>query len=84
MDLGIRSYRVRESHTPARSGSLDFHQVVPNLVLKAMGIKCRAHRAFKVFDVLDRDLAQFIKPRVFHRCDQFLVPWPHGIEPKLT
>jgi hypothetical protein len=32
-----------------RSGGLDFHQVVPNLVLKTMGIMCRVHRAFKAF-----------------------------------
>jgi hypothetical protein len=84
MDLGIRSHRVQDSHTPVCSGSLNFHQVVPNLVLKVVGIMCRARRAFEVFDDLDRDIAEFIEPRVFHRCDQFLVPWPRGIEPKLA
>jgi hypothetical protein len=84
MDLGIRSHRVQESHALDHSGSLDFHQVVANLVLKAVGIMCQARRAFKVFDDLDQYLAQFIEPRVFHMCDQFLVPWLCSIEPKLA
>jgi hypothetical protein len=69
MDLVIRSHRVQESHKPAHLGSLDFHQVVPNIVLKAVGIMCRARRAFEVFDDLDRDLAHFIESRIFHRYD---------------
>jgi hypothetical protein len=69
MGLGIRSRRVQESNTPVHSGSLDFHQVVPNLVPKAMGTMCRAHSAFEGFDDSDRDLTQFIEIRVFHRCD---------------
>jgi hypothetical protein len=84
MDLGIQSHRVQESHALALLGSLDFHQMVPNLVLKAVSIMCRARRAFKVFDDLDRDLAQLIESRVFHRCDQFIVPWLRDIEPKLA
>jgi hypothetical protein len=84
MDLGIQSHRVQESHAPACSGSLDFHQMVPNLVLKAVGIMCRVHRAFMVFHDMDRDLSQFIESRVFHRCDQFIMPWPCSIEPKLA
>jgi hypothetical protein len=84
MDLGIRDYLVQESHTPARSGGLDFHQMVPNLVLNTVDIMCRACRAFEIFDDLDRDLAQFIESRVFHWCDQVLVPWPRSIEPKLA
>jgi hypothetical protein len=84
MVSSIRSHRVQESHVPIRSGSLDFHRVAPNLVLKTVGIMCRVRRAFKVFDNSDRDLAQFIELRVFPRCDQFLVPLPHDIERKLT
>jgi hypothetical protein len=84
MDLSIRIHCVRESHAPVRSGSLDFCQAIPNLVLKVMCIMCWAYRAFEVFDDSDRDLAQFIEPRVFHRCDRFLVPWMRGIEPKLS
>jgi hypothetical protein len=48
--------------------------VVPNLVLKTGGIMCRVHRTFEGFDDSDRDLAQFVEPRVFARCDQFIVP----------
>jgi hypothetical protein len=53
-------------------------------VLKAVGIMCRVHRAFETFDESDRNLAQFVEPRVFPRCDQFLVSWPRGIEPELA
>jgi hypothetical protein len=42
LDLDIRSRRAYESQTPARLGCLDFHQVVPDLVLKVMGIMCRS------------------------------------------
>jgi hypothetical protein len=58
--------------------------VVPNLVLKTVGIVCHVRRPFEAFDDSDRDLAQFVEQRVFPRCDQFLVPWPRGVEPKLT
>jgi hypothetical protein len=58
--------------------------VVPNLVLKTVGTVCRVHRTFEAFDDSDRDLAQFVEPRVFPMCDQFLVPWSCGVEPKLT
>jgi hypothetical protein len=84
MDSSIQSHRVRESHVLGRSGSLDFHRVVPNLVLKTVGIVCQVHRTFEAFDDSDRYLAQFIEPRIFSRCNQFLVLWPHGVEPKLT
>jgi hypothetical protein len=83
MDLGIRSHRVWESHLPARSDSLDFHRVVPNLVLNTVGIVCWVRRAFEVFDNSDQDVAQFVKLRGFPRCDQPLVPWPCDIELKL-
>jgi hypothetical protein len=84
MDLSIQSHHVRESHVPVHSDSLDFHRVVPNLVLKIVGIMCRIRRIFEAFDDSDRDLAQFVKPRVFPRYDQFLMLWPHGVEPMLT
>jgi hypothetical protein len=84
MGLGIRSHREQKSQTPVHSGSPDFHQVDPNLVPKAIGLMCRAHSAFEVFDDSDRDLTQFIEITVFHRCDQFLVPWPCGVEPELA
>jgi hypothetical protein len=64
MDAGIGSHRVRESYSPIRSGSLDFHRVVPNLVLKTVGIMYRVRRTFEVFDDLDQDLAQFVELRV--------------------
>jgi hypothetical protein len=73
MDLGIRSHRAWESHLPARSGGLDFHQVVPNLVLKIVGIVCQVRRAFEAFDDSDRDLAQFVKLRVFPRHSKTLI-----------
>jgi hypothetical protein len=84
MDSSNRSHHVQESHVLVWSSSLDFHRVVPNLVLKTVSIVCWVHRAFEVFDDSDRDLAQFVEPRVFPRCDQFLVSWPCGVEPKLT
>jgi hypothetical protein len=52
----------------------------------------QVRRAFEAFDDPDRDLVQFIESLVFHRCEQFLVPWPrdiepyayHGVEPKIN
>jgi hypothetical protein len=70
-------------YQPARAVWI-FHQVVPGLVLKTVGIVCRVHRAFKAFDDSDQDLAQFVELRDFPRCDQFLVSWPRGMEPELT
>jgi hypothetical protein len=61
-----------------------FHWVVPSLVLKTVSIMRRVHRAFEPFDVPDWDLAKYVELRVFCRCDQFLVHWPCGIEPRLT
>jgi hypothetical protein len=84
MGLGIQSHHVQVSHTPVCSGSLDFHQEVLNLVHKDMGIVCRTRSAFEVFDDSDRSLTQFIEIRVFHGCDQFLVPWSCGIELELA
>jgi hypothetical protein len=84
MDSSIQSHRVQEWHVPVRSGSLDFHRLVLNLVLQTVGNVCRVHRTFEAFDDLDKDLAQFVEPRVCPRCDQLSVLWPRGIEPKLT
>jgi hypothetical protein len=64
--------------------ALKLDVTAPNLVLKTVGIVCRVRRALEAFDDSDRDLAQFVELRVFPRCDQFLVPWLRGIEPKLT
>jgi hypothetical protein len=49
MGFGIQSHCVQESHTPVHLGSLDFHQVVPNLVPKAVGTVCQDRSAFEVF-----------------------------------
>jgi hypothetical protein len=38
--------------------------VVPNLVLKTMGIMCQVRRTFKVSDDSYQDLAQFVGLRV--------------------
>jgi hypothetical protein len=51
---------------------------------QAVGLMCRARSAFEVFDDSNWDLTQFIEIRVFHRCDQFLVPRPCGIEHELA
>jgi hypothetical protein len=61
-----------------------FHRVVPSLVLKTVRVMHQVHRAFKAFDDPDHDLAQFVELRVFPKCDQFLVPWSRGIEPRLA
>jgi hypothetical protein len=58
-----------------------FHQVIPSLVLRTIGIMSQGHRAFENFDNPDRVLARFVELRTFPRCDQFLVPWSCGIEP---
>jgi hypothetical protein len=50
-----------------------FHQVVPSLVLKTMGIMRRVCRAFEAFDDSDQNHAQFVELRIFLKCDQFLV-----------
>jgi hypothetical protein len=61
-----------------------FHRVVPSLVLKSVSVMHQVHRAFQAFDDLDQDLAQFIKLRIFPRCDMFLVLWSCGVEPWLA
>jgi hypothetical protein len=42
-----------------------FLHVVPDQVLKTVGVMRRVHRAFKAFDDPDLDLTQFIKLRIF-------------------
>jgi hypothetical protein len=42
-----------------------FHRVLPSLVLRTVSVMHRVHRAFKVFDDLDRDLARFVELRIF-------------------
>jgi hypothetical protein len=71
---------MSRKHQPARA-VWTFHRVVPSLALKIVGVMRRVHRAFEAFDDPNWDLAQFIESRVFHMCDQFLVPWPRGVEP---
>jgi hypothetical protein len=53
-------------------------------VLRIVSVMHRVHRAFETIDDSDRDLAWFVELRIFPKCDQFLVIWPHGIEPWLT
>jgi hypothetical protein len=61
-----------------------FHLVNPSLVLRTVGVMRLAHRAFEVFDHLDLDLTWFVDLRFFLKCNQVLVSWPHGVEPRLT
>jgi hypothetical protein len=53
-------------------------------MLKTVGVVRQVRRAFEAFDNSDRDLAQFVELRVFPRCDQFIVSWLRGIEPRLA
>jgi hypothetical protein len=53
-------------------------------VLRTIGVVCLVHRAFKAFDDSNWVLARFVELRIFPMCDQFLVLWPHGIEPWLA
>jgi hypothetical protein len=53
-------------------------------VLKIVSIMCQVRKAFEAFDNLDQNLAQFVKLRVFLKCDQFLVSWLCGIQPELA
>jgi hypothetical protein len=61
-----------------------FHRVVPNLVLRTLGIMRRVHKTFEAFDDPNQDLTHFVEQINFPRCDQFLVPWSRGIEPWLA
>jgi hypothetical protein len=71
---------MSHKHQPAWAVWI-FYLVVPGLVLKTVCVMRRVRRAFEAFNDPDQDLAQFIESRVFHLCDQFLVPWSRGIEP---
>jgi hypothetical protein len=73
---------MSHKHQPTQTVRI-FHRVVHSLVLKTVGVMRLVHRAFEAFDNPDQDLAQFIRSRVFYRCDQFLVLLPHSVEPKL-
>jgi hypothetical protein len=76
---------VNESHIyqPTQTVWI-FHQVVPSLLLKTVGIMCQVRRAFEAFEDSDHNHAQFVDLRVFPRHDQFLVAWLHGIEHELA
>jgi hypothetical protein len=63
---------------------LIFHSVIPNLVLRIVGVMRLAHRAFEVFDHSDLDLTRFVEQRIFSKCDQVLVSWLRGVEPELA
>jgi hypothetical protein len=61
---------VYQSHTYQSAQAVwVFHRVVPSLVLKTVSVMRQVRRAFKAFDDLDQNLAQFIKLRGFSRCD---------------
>jgi hypothetical protein len=49
-------------------------------VLRTVGVMHQIQKAFKAFDDPDWDLAWFVEPRIFPRCNKFLVPWPRDIE----
>jgi hypothetical protein len=70
---------ISHNHQSARTVWI-FDRVVSSLVLRTVSVMRQVHRAFKAFNDPDRDLAQFVELRIFPRCDQFLVPWSHGIE----
>jgi hypothetical protein len=53
-------------------------------VLRIGSVERRVHRVFEDFDDSGQDLARFVELRIFLMCDQFLVPWPRGIEPWIT
>jgi hypothetical protein len=70
-------------YQPARAVMI-FHRVVPSLVLRTISIVHQVHRPFEGFDDSDQNLAQFVELRIFLMCDQFLVSWLCGVEPKLA
>jgi hypothetical protein len=59
-----------------------FHQVIPKLVLMTVGVIRLAHRGFEVSDHPDLDITQFVEQRIFPKCDQVLVSWLRGVEPR--
>jgi hypothetical protein len=50
----------------------------------SVGVMRQVHRAFEVFDNPDRDLTRFVEQRGFLECDQVLVLWSRGVEPRLA
>jgi hypothetical protein len=58
--------------------------LIPNIVLKTVGVMHLAHRVFKVFDLPDLDLTQFVEQRIFPECVQILVSWSRGIETRFA
>jgi hypothetical protein len=58
--------------------------MIPNLVLRTVGVMHLAHRAFEVFDHLDLDPTRSVEQRIFPECDQVLVSWSYGIETRLV
>jgi hypothetical protein len=70
---------------PDRSGHSSFHdRVVPDLVLRIVGVMHLARRAFKAFTHLALDLTLFVRVEGFLESGQFLVSWPCGVEPELV
>jgi hypothetical protein len=51
---------MSRKHQPTRAVWI-FHRVVPSLVLKAVDVMRRVHRAFETFNDLDRDLTRFVE-----------------------
>jgi hypothetical protein len=58
--------------------------MIPNLVVRNVSVMLQARRAFKVFDHPDLDLTRFVEHGIFLKCDQVLVSWLHGIDPRLA
>jgi hypothetical protein len=58
--------------------------VVPDLVLKIVGVMHLAHRALEEFNHSILDLILFVEQRVFPESHQVLVSWLCGIESKLV
>jgi hypothetical protein len=61
-----------------------FHWTIHILVLRIVGVMHLAQRAFKVFDYLDQNLTRFVEQRIFSKCDQVIVSWLRGVEPRLA
>jgi hypothetical protein len=53
-------------------------------VLKLVGIMCWARRVIQGLWPLELKPCSVCQARVFYRCEQFLVTWLRGIEPKLA
>jgi hypothetical protein len=69
---------------PDRLGYSSFcNWVVPDLVLRIVGVMHFAHRAFEAFTHLTLDLALFVEPRVFPSVKVW-VSWSCGVELELA